>query len=300
MDLSKFKPIVLVSNRHLINENGDIFSIRVNRLMAHQIKNGYHAVSLNKTTYYIHRLVMITFAPIPDYQCMYINHKDKNRSNNNISNLEWCTQKENLEWNKTNSTLSFLTHEKVKQNTSDLPNEYWVETKESPNYLVSNIGRVKSISRPIRLRNGLVKIVAEKILIPQKYSNKYLFSILAFGGKTKGCLIHRLIAEAFIPNPENKPCVNHKNGIRTDNRIDNLEWCTKRENMIHAINVLGTGRFGETSPTSKYKESEVVKLKELFKTGKYSKIECGRIAGIGEGSSQAILNGKNWKHLNKI
>ena len=95
--------------------------------------------------------------------------------------------------------------------------EKWKRVWGYANYEVSTSGKVRNIKR-----GTLRKIHKDK----DGYYNVVLFN----DGKPYNCKIHRLVAEAFIPNPDNKPCVNHINTVRDDNRVENLEWCTHKEN----------------------------------------------------------------------
>lgn len=109
--------------------------------------------------------------------------------------------------------------------------ELWKNIKGFDNcYMVSNYGNIKSLPR-----NGTIN--KERILKPA-IRGDYLFVRLVGNHKDKKCSVHRLVAKAFIPNPENKPCVNHKDGNKLNNKADNLEWCTQSENMIHARDYL--------------------------------------------------------------
>lgn len=102
-------------------------------------------------------------------------------------------------------------------------------------YMVSNLGRIKSLSRNVRTKGGVFRKTKEKILVNQMGTHYLQVSIT----RKKTCLVHRLVAKAFVPNPENKPAVNHKDGKKHNNRYDNLEWCTHSENEIHSFKVLG-------------------------------------------------------------
>lgn len=111
--------------------------------------------------------------------------------------------------------------------------------------------------------NGNVKslkhnnIGNQKLLKQCKDTKGYLQVHLSRKNQKEMYLVHRLVAEAFIPNPEKKPCVNHKNGIKTDNRVDNLEWCTYSENNKHAWKI----GLQETTPKQRLHSIELGKTK---------------------------------------
>lgn len=113
-------------------------------------------------------------------------------------------------------------------------------------YEVSSLGNLKSLDR-VKGMYGQLKNYKGRDLKPN--SNKgYLKQILHKDGERKYAQVHRLVAIAFLPNPENKQEVNHKNGIKTDNRVDNLEWVTTSENQKHAyISGLASSRLGESN-----------------------------------------------------
>ena len=101
-------------------------------------------------------------------------------------------------------------------------------------YLVSDTGEVRSRTRLIRDKNYVNRRLLEKPLKSRIDENGYVSVRLNKDNKSKTCFAHRVVAEAFIPNPGNLPEVNHKSGIKTDNTLSNLEWVSHSENAKHA------------------------------------------------------------------
>lgn len=138
----------------------------------------------------------------------------------------------------------------------DLPNEEWRDVKDFEGlYQVSNYGRVKSLSRVLSYHNIITKT---RILRPGKNSSYYYLVILCKNSKKYTKKVHRLVAEAFIPNPEQKPEVNHIRYVTInlcDNRVSNLEWVTSKENSQHTIRLNRQSKppvhYGENNNASK-------------------------------------------------
>lgn len=101
-------------------------------------------------------------------------------------------------------------------------------------YQVSNEGRVRSLDRMITYSNGRVQICRGKILSCGSTKTGYQYLSLYKDSKPKNQYVHRLVASAFLQNPDNKPCINHIDGDKTNNHASNLEWCTHSENSKHA------------------------------------------------------------------
>lgn len=109
---------------------------------------------------------------------------------------------------------------------------------------------------------------------------------------------HRLVAMTYIPNPENKPFVNHLNGVRDDNRTSNLEWCTQSENARHSIDVLGNwvNNRGINSPNASLTDAQVLEMRKLKREG-FSYSRLSRIFNTSQPNVVAITKGLTWKHL---
>lgn len=140
-------------------------------------------------------------------------------------------------------------------------------------YQVSNLGRVKSLDRYITKSNGVVQFKKGIIKTPKVNSDEYHTVTLSKNGRNKTIGIHILVAQHFIPNPENKLEVNHKDFDRKNNSVNNLEWCTHQENIKYSAdngrykmrNYIGicNPNYGNHKLSAFYKENPEIAIKKL-------------------------------------
>lgn len=183
-----------------------------------------------------------------------------------------------------------------------MDHEIWKDIKDYEGlYKVSNLGRVKSLKRRIELKGKnqftdftTFKEIEGKEIKPSINYKGYCQLSLYKNGKSKNKQVHRLVAEAFIENPFNKPTVNHINGNKLDNRVDNLEWCTNSENIIHAYynNLIDI--------TKKYKKINQYDLKGNFIKQWNSMKEAGEKLNICSQNISKCCRGLRKKAYNYV
>lgn len=123
---------------------------------------------------------------------------------------------------------------------------------------------------------------------------------LVYYGKDKTCRIHRLVAEAFISNPDNKDTVNHKDGNKTNNTVSNLEWIDRKEQMYHAYGFgLKTSRIGSENSNSKLTDDEVREIRKTYipQSEEFGTVALGKKYGVTNRVIGLIVNFKSYKNV---
>jgi len=160
-------------------------------------------------------------------------------------------------------------------------------------YQVSNLGNIRSCDRVVPNRWGNGQPRKGKLMKPGSSPNGYRIIVLQKKGIVKYQTVHRTVMLAFTPNPENKSQINHKDGNKENNSVENIEWATEAENKKHAID---TGLFcakGEKNPKAKLSESKVRCIR-------LSNVPVKELAGIYDVDIHTIYNirsRRSWRHV---
>lgn len=171
-------------------------------------------------------------------------------------------------------------------------------------YQVSNLGNVKSLDRKVISSNRTSYLRKGKICKQSKSNLGYMTVGFTINNVKVNKYVHRLVAEAFILNLDNKPQINHIDCNKENNNISNLEWCTNSENHIHAskngLNKLHIHRVaysGEKNGRTLLSEAQVLEIKQKYIPYKYSTKKLSKEYGVSESCITHILNNTSWQKI---
>ena len=262
---------------YLIDDEGNVFNIEANKMLQGSIgEHGYKYYRLSKDgqkkMFYAHRLVAEYFIPNPN-NLPIVNHKDGNKLNNNVKNLEWTTKSENtrqwheLSGNKANRVFEYY--------VEDLPTEIW---KEYGNYMVSSCGRVRH-----KIKNNLLKPVV---------TCGYYKVTLSENGVTTDYMLHKLIWNLFVPIEENSieegMVIDHIDANKLNNNINNLRKITLSENV-------NAGLY-EQKTNKTVKRVGQYDLNNNFIAEFVSVAEAGRQLNLDKSTISKVCRGQNKTH----
>lgn len=165
--------------------------------------------------------------------------------------------------------------------------EVWINIPDYEGlYKCSNYGRIKRT-----ISNRCVK---ERILKGSVHRG-YLMVTLSKNAVHDRRMIHRIVAGLFLHNPEWKPLVNHLDSNPTNNKVENLEWCTQSENIQHSFKT--HNRLGENSPMGILKDKQVLEIRTLYASGNYTETNLADRFNMSRGCINSIVSRKTWTHL---
>lgn len=151
-----------------------------------------------------------------------------------------------------NTKIEFIEPNSIRwMNINDLPEEKWKPVKNfEQSYMVSTYGRIKSIDRIIKFSDGRVRRYKSCIKKIFRINKHYYVASFSKNLHTEMKDVHRLVAETFIPNPNNLPEVNHKDENSLNNHVDNLEWCTRKYNINYGTHTQKVIEHLKNCPTT--------------------------------------------------
>ena len=167
--------------------------------------------------------------------------------------------------------------------------EIWKVVPCFEDYIVSNMGKVVSL----KIRKGNFKY------LKHDHTRSYPCVTLCNNGKQRRVFVHILVAENFLERVENKPCINHKNGIKSDPRLSNLEWCTQSENQLHATRT-GLQGIGEFAIGAKRTDRQINQVCQLISKGLKRQEILNICPFMSKGVFDSIRGRRRWKHISQF
>lgn len=271
---------------YAVSRDGKVRNLNTNYYLKGAILNTYRVFNLKingkQRNIAGHRLVAAAFIPNPDNK-PFVDHVDGNRLNNNIENLRWVSQQENAQNIHKDTPYSIKDKENYSLSLKNLPDEIWKQFRDTEIY-VSNLGRVKNTK-------------TNKIVKGTTRTDGYHQTRLQVYNNGKSILTHRLVWLAFVGEIEEGMVINHINGDKSDNRLENLEKVSHQENMIKAsteTNVWNFSRVGEFN-----KEGEMLRI---FANASEAAREIGILPSSMRNTIRrngSCFNGLIYKYLDK-
>jgi molybdenum-dependent DNA-binding transcriptional regulator ModE len=314
-----------------VSNLGNVKNNKTNKLMKINVKGGYCHISLknetSKKSFKVHRLVASAFIPNPENKSD-VNHEDKNKLNNNVSNLTWMTRKENNQHksiglvyssNKNKPIMRLNLNDEILGNYNSIEeagqwafeNNFTSNSHNGRNAIGNCVNGLSTKAYGFKWKyadNSLEneewreidykKMFSENILTDKKYyvSNlgrfKNSYGQIMENYKTnengyirvyiykKTFAIHRLVAITFLENPENKEQVNHKDGNKLNNKVENLEWCSNTENQKHKFEIGLGNNFTRKVKQYDLNWNLIKEYNSISLAAKEMKISKGTIRGV--------------------